>query len=137
MTPKQYLHQYRRALWRIELAKREIERARDRASGVRAILYSDMPKSQNVERDLSDAIVIIENATERYKQVLTAQTALIAEVAAVIYNVQDKDQSKILWLRYVEGWRFPEIAEHLHITERWMYTLHGRGLEDVRRQIQQ
>lgn len=137
MTPKQYLLQYRRALWRIEVAKREIERARDRASGVRAILYSDMPKSQNVEHDLSDAIALIEKATERYKQVLKAQTAVLAEVAAVIDNVEDDTQSKILWFRFVEGWHFPDIASHLYLSDSWMYTQYNRGLDDVRHQLKE
>ena len=57
MTPKQYLLQYQRSYTAIRLAAARLEQAEHEAAGVRAIIYSDMPKSHNVERDLSDAMI--------------------------------------------------------------------------------
>ena len=133
MTPKQYLSQYQRAYRTILFVRRELERAEHDAAGIRAIIYSDMPKSHNVEHDLSDAMVRIEELAAKYKAVVTEHTNIMAEVAAVILKVDDKTQREVLWLRYIEGMDFEAIPDMIHYSERQMYSYYGQGLEAVRR----
>lgn len=132
MTPKQYLGQYQRAYGEIRLAGRQLEQAEHDAAGLRAILYSDMPKSKSVERDLSDAMIRIEEMAALYRDAVKSGTAIMAEVAAVILKVQDRDQMEVLWLRYIDGVDFKYIPDMIHRSERQMYTYYGQGLETVR-----
>ena len=133
MTPKQYLSQYQRSYSTIRFVHRELERAEHDAAGIRAIIYSDMPKSHNVEHDLSDAMVRIEELAAKYKAVVTEHTNIMAEVAAVILKVDDKTQREVLWLKYIEDVDFEAIPDMINYSERQLYTYYGQGLEAVRR----
>lgn len=133
MTPKQYLNQYRTASRAIRLARLQVEKAEHEASGIRAILYSDMPKSHNVEHDLSDAMIRIEELAHEYNDVVKVNTRIIADVGATIQEVSDPIWREILWLRYIECMKWEDIAVEIHMTDRWMFTLHGRALRDVAR----
>lgn len=134
MTPKQYLLQYQRAYMAVRLAASKLEQAEHDAAGVRAILYSDMPKSHNVERDLSDAMVRIEELAAAYKDIVKEKTSIMSEVSAVILAVPDETQMRLLWLRYIDGIRNEhELASAIGYEVRWMWELHGRGLSAVGR----
>ena len=133
MTPKQYLSQYQRAYRTVRLAARQLEQAEHDAAGVRAILYSDMPKSHNVERDLSDAMTKIEELAAVYRDTVKASTAIMSEVAAVIMRVPDKTQMEILWLRYVDGLKWEEIAEKMGYGREWVCRVHGKALQSIHR----
>lgn len=133
MTPKQYLNQYRRAYTVVRLAASRLEQAEHDAAGIRAIIYSDMPKSHNVERDLSDAMIRIEEMSNLYREAVKTNTAIMSEVSAVIMQVPDHQQMEILWLRYIEMRTWKEIPDIIHLTERWMHSLHSRGLQAVER----
>lgn len=134
MTPKQYLNQYRRAYTVVRLAASRLEQAEHDAAGIRAIIYSDMPKSHNVERDLSDAMIKIEELANQYRDAVKENTAIMAEVSAVILAVPDETQMRLLWLRYIDGVRNEhDLASAIGYEVRWMWELHGRGLNAVGR----
>lgn len=134
MTPKQYLSQYQRAYMAVRLAAGRVEQAQHDALGIRAIIYSDMPKSQNVEHDLSDAMVRIEELAAAYKDIVKTNTNVMAEVSATILEVPDKTQMRLLWLKYIDGiTNEHELADAIGYEVRWMWELHGRGLEAIKR----
>lgn len=134
MTPKQYLNQYRRAYTVVRLAASRLEQAEHDAAGIRAIIYSDMPKSHNVERDLSDAMIKIEELAKQYRDAVKENTAIMAEVSATILAVPDETQMRLLWLRYIDGVRNEhDLANAIGYEVRWMWELHGRGLNAVGR----
>lgn len=134
MTPKQYLNQYRRAYTVVRLAASRLEQAEHDAAGIRAIVYSDMPKSHNVERDLSDAMIKIEELAGQYREAVKENTAIMAEVSATILAVPDETQMRLLWLRYIDGVRNEhDLANAIGYEVRWMWELHGRGLNAVGR----
>ncbi len=134
MTPKQYLSQYQHCYMAVRLAQSKVEQAEHDAAGVRAILYSDMPKSHNVEHDLSDAMVRIEEAAAEYKAIVKANTNIMSEVAATILEVDDDREMRVLWLRYIDGIKDEyALASAMGYEPRWMWELHGRGLASVRR----
>lgn len=134
MTPKQYLNQYRRAYTVVRLAASRLEQAEHDAAGIRAIIYSDMPKSHNVDRDLSDAMIKIEELANQYRDAVKENTAIMAEVSAVILAVPDETQMRLLWLRYIDGVRNEhDLASAIGYEVRWMWELHGRGLNAVGR----
>lgn len=134
MTPKQYLSQYQRSYMVVRLAASRVEQAEHDAAGLRAILYTDMPKSHNVERDLSDAMIRIEEAAAEYKEIVKANTGIMSEIAATILAVQDETQMRLLWLRYIEGIKDEHaLASAIGYEPRWMWEQHGRGLRAVGR----
>lgn len=138
MTPKQYLSQYQRSYMIVRLAASRVEQAEHDAAGVRAILYTDMPKSHNVEHDLSDAMIRIEEAAAEYKAIVQANTNIMSEVAATILEVDDDREMRVLWLRYIEGIKDERaLAAAMGYEPRWMWELHGRGLNAVKHILDQ
>lgn len=134
MTPKQYLSQYQRAYMIVRLAASRVEQAEHDAAGVRAILYTDMPKSHNVEHDLSDTMIRIEEAAAEYKAIVQANMNIMSEVAATILEIDDDREMRVLWLRYIEGIKDEHaLAAAIGYEPRWMWELHGRGLNAVKR----
>lgn len=118
----------------VRLAASRLEQAEHDAAGIRAIIYSDMPKSRNVEQDLSDAMIKIEELARQYKEIVKANTDLMAEVSATILAVPNETQMRVLWLRYIEGIRNEQdLAAAMGYEPRWMWELHGRGLNAVGR----
>ena len=132
MTPKQYLQQYRKAAAILKHARDELELARHDAMGIRAMVLDDMPKSRNMERDLSDAYVKIEDRLRRLNIAEDACRAIMTEVVESIRTAPNELEYEVLYARYIDGRRWDDIAERLHISRQWATTIHGRALKHIR-----
>lgn len=139
MTPKQHLSQYRKAKREIVYAQEMLEDARRMAAGLRAIIYTDMPKAHDTERDLSDAMIKVEAMDREYANALKYNLDIVVSIETAISQVQDDKFKYILIQRYIAGRKpepWEEIAEDLGKSTRWIYILHGRALEAVKEYLQ-
>ena len=132
MTKKEYLYQYRRALQSIADAEKDIERARHRATGLRAIVYDDMPKNPNVERDLSDAMAAIEASVNRYRETVERCDDVMRRVEQSIATAPTLLQYRVLRLRYVDGMKWDDVADAIGKTRQWVNTVHGQALKNIK-----
>ena len=131
MTKKEYLQRYRQAERDFENAVHELTEIRSRYEGIKAIVYSDMPKAHDTERDLSDAMASIEEATKRCSRICNNSLSIMGEVQTVIDSVDDIDQRRVLQYRYVRGMQWAVIADVMGYSRQWVTVLHGRGLERI------
>lgn len=132
MTIKEYLRQYRRALREANDILEEIEAERQKMAGVRAIIYSDMPKSHDTERDLSDAYAKYEHfAAERLRAYNRCQAVMLA-VRKTISEAPTELQYRVLYLRYIDGLKWDDVAERIGKTRQWVNTVHGQALQQIR-----
>lgn len=132
MTKKEYLRQYRTALQRIQDAENDITAARTRAEGLRAIQYSDMPKSQDMERDLSDAVALIEQAISRYRETVESCDDIMRRVEQSIATAPTRLQYRVLRLRYIDGMKWDDVADTIGKTRQWVNTVHGQALKNIK-----
>lgn len=135
MTPKRYLSQYRKANREIIYAQDQLEDARRIAAGLRAIIYTDMPRAQDTERDLSDAMVKVEELEREYAATLKRCLGIRVAIEGAVSSVPNPLYKYILIQRYIAGKKpepWEEIAEDLGKSTRWVYVLHGRALESVK-----
>lgn len=132
MTPKEYLSQYRMCVQMIEDAMGDIEKARSDAEGLRAIIYDDMPKNHNVERDLSDAVAVIEEKVRRYRATVEVCDDLMRRIEMSIQTAPTRLQYRILRLKYIDGMKWQDIAHTVGKTRQWVNTQHGVALQNIK-----
>lgn len=132
MTNKEYLRQYRRALLEANDILTEIEAERQRMSGVRAIIYSDMPRSHDTEHDLADAYAKYEHFVAGKLRAYNHRLAIMDAVGKTIATAPTRLQYQILQLRYIEGLKWDDVAERIGKTRQWVNTVHGQALRQIR-----
>lgn len=135
MTAEEYLLQYRRASEEIKHTLAEIERERQNLLGLRAIVYDDMPKSRDTERDLSAAYAIFEERAAQLREVVWKNAAIMAEIEETLRRVKNPQQYAVLHMRYIEGLRWADIAKGMHRTRQAVYKIKRRAFRTVRQII--
>lgn len=132
MEIKQWLWRYRDAERMLEKLKVELDIARANSNGVRAIQYSDMPKSHSCTGDLSDAIVIYEQIIDKIATYEKRRAKVMAEIMEAIETVEDANEQLVLSLRYISLLEWSEIAARMNYSERRVFQIHGAALQTLR-----
>lgn len=142
---KQYLKQYREALLEIRRIEDELQQMRILAAGLGSVNFVKVrnEKTGKVEMmvmdrvmssatsDMSDRIVSLADVEGRLEERRSYALKLLMDIEEVIGKVGNVTERQLLHLRYIQMRRWEQIANELHLTVRWVYKLHGRGLEDV------
>lgn len=132
MNKREFLEQYRQAAHDFDAAVSELQECKSRYEGIRAIVYSDMPKSHNTERDLSDAFAAIEAESERCAETCARCLRIMERVQNAINSVHDVDERRVLRMRYVYGMRWEDIETTLHYTRQWLDKVRRKGIQNLR-----
>lgn len=127
---KEWLWRYRRIYWKVEREEEEYQRIREELSGVRALLYDDMPSGSGTLGDLSDSMVRL----EKQMNVLDAAVAELYEIASDVVGaiyILPEDVQQVMFKRYMEfeGWQ--QIAAECGLSLRSVHNKHREGLELV------
>ena len=130
MTAKQYLMQAFRMKKKIESMQEDILRLEAAATDCSPNL-TGMPHNPSPSHSRMADIVckIIDRKAELEKQV-TELTALMAEIKYKLTLMEDETYKKLLYMRYVEGAEWQDIAAELFFSERWLYKIHPRALAE-------
>lgn len=134
MTAKEYLREYRRATRRVDQIDEEIHRLRAERDSI-TVKADGMPSGSGIsDRVARLAVKIADKETEyiaRREELLQMRT----EVVETILAVADDKQSQLLYLRYIKGMKWEEIADIMGFGERQIYRFHGYGLLQVEKLI--
>ena len=125
---KEWLWRYRRIYWKVEREEEEYQRIREELSGVRALIYDDMPSGSGTLADLSNSMVRLE---KQMKAIDTA-TAELYEIASDIVGAIDKlpkDVQPIMVKRYMKFKKWQQISEECGVSIRSVHNKHLEGLE--------
>lgn len=126
---KTYLRRYsmhKRKASRIEAELEEIRSMKMNPS----INHDGMPRSGN-QSDFSEyAAEIDELENERYLEGVQ-QVKAYKEIVGRIKNLQNENESDVLFYRYIKNMEFWDIANAMGFCERWIHTLHGRALKHL------
>lgn len=134
MTAEEYLLQYQRAKLELMHTQAAIEAERQRIMGLRAIVYDDMPKSRDTERDLSAAFAVFEDRARGLREAAERNAAIMSEVEQAVRNVRSRAQYEVLWLRYIDGLKWSDVARQTHKTRQAVYKTKRRALRTIGRQ---
>lgn len=132
---KQWLNRYRDASMAVKRLEAQLAEVRANMDGVRAIQYSDMPKSQSVSGDLSDVVALV---TEMEADIATRKAQAITtmrEVMEVIEHVPSERQRSVLSQRYINQMEWEDIAASYPYDRSWVFRVHGAALLNVIREL--
>lgn len=125
---KKYLQSYRQHVRRIHRINAEIAELREMKLHPSMKPDDGMPHGSGGQGDLSGYAaelddMIRELIHERYIRIKTYQ-----EISRQIKRMKSRNESDVLFYRYISGLGWWEIAEKMGYSERWIYKLHGKAL---------
>lgn len=135
MTAKEYLQQLHRADVIINQRIQEKADLRARLSSIGSFDYSkervqtSLPGSASYEQQII-RIIDLENEIDR---LIDEYVDLKHKVIGEIHDLNNADQIKVLYRRYVLGEKFEQIAVDLNFSIRNVYKVHGYALQEFQK----
>jgi hypothetical protein len=133
MTAKEFMNEYRRIGERITQLDSQIFDI-EQTLGVKAVNYDSQPGRGEISHVTEDTAVKLAVLREKQKKLRDELWKQRVKIEEVIYKLSNADHAEVLRRRYIRMQTFETIAEEMYMTERWVYTLHGRALQDVEKQ---
>ena len=128
MTSKEYLQRYQTAYREAQDIELRMAQLRLKYSAPQAIQYSDMPKTHNSEHDLSDYVAKMDELTDWLIAKYTRCMGIEGDILERLDRMEKQEEREVLRMRYIDGYRWDEIADKLHYTYRHVTRLHGTAL---------
>ena len=124
------MRQYQRLTKKIEIAEAELEAVREARSSI-SVQMDGMPRGSGLaDKTATLAAKLIDMESELVDLRAEAWEAR-RRVVATINKVPSAEQSKVLYLRYIEGMTWDGIVEAMAYSYKWVFILHGRALQEV------
>lgn len=133
MTAKEFMNEYRRIGERITQLDNQIFDI-EQTLGVKAVSYGGMPGGDSVSKITEDTAVKLATLREKQKKLRDELWKQRVKIEEAIYKLSNADYAEVLRRRYIRMQTFETIAEEMYMTERWVYILHGRALQDIANQ---
>lgn len=134
MTAKEFMNEYRRIGERIAQLDSQIYDI-EQTLGVKAISYDSQPSGEGISHVAEDTAVKLATLREKQKKLRNELWEKRVKIEEVIYKITDVDLAEVLRRRYIRRQTFEIIAEEMYMTERWIYILHGRALQEVEKNM--
>lgn len=128
---KEYLFKYREAYRNIGESMEEFHRLGEELTATGAILRGDPVQSS---RDPDKMARLIEKHVDMEREIESEFEELIKfryEVLQMIRSLPDLKQQEVLRRRYMMNKTWEQIAEDMDISDKWVYVLHGRALQEI------
>ena len=130
MTAKEYLRQLRSLNILINAMLQEKERLFAMATKVNAPL-SDCKVDSSPDNSKTEEIIIKMTALgETINDQVDHYVDLKTKVTEQINMLRDTRYRVLLYMRYINGYSFAEIAQRMDYEIRWIMSLHGRALQE-------
>lgn len=124
---KEYLNSYRNILELERELTDEINQLRLEKQSPKSTAFDAMPKSHNTNRDLSDYVARIDDLLMRLQEAVNQRIAIRREINERLNQMAERE-NLLLYLRYIQGLSFREIAQRMRYEERQIYRIHGDAL---------
>lgn len=126
---KEYLKGYQRAVRREQKILDEIQQLRmDKMFP--SVVNDGMPKS-NKYSDLAEYVAKVDELIEKLKNERFEKIKLMDDILYHISLLEDKDEQRVLKLRYIKGLKWKEIEEALGYSHRSVHRLHSKSLQHL------
>ena len=74
-----------------------------------------------------DALVLVDMINTRIRRAVSVKNEIERSIAAL----QDAKLRAIMTLRYIDGMKWEDIEQELHLEYRWLLRLHRRALQEI------
>ena len=126
---KNYLRGYRRHGRKIKRIEAEIEEIRSMKM-YPSSNNDGMPRGSGGGDMSGYAAELIEKEDDLYNEGVE-QVKKYNDISGRINKLENEDERDVLFYRYIKGMEWWEIARDMDYSERWIYELHGRALENL------
>lgn len=113
----------------IDRNTKERQRLNEMAVNITANFSSDPVQGTKNGDRIGSAVAKIVDLENRICADTENLVALKAEIQQIMKKIEMPDYVKLLDKRYFEYKTWPEIAEEMHFTCRWVLVIHGRALQ--------
>lgn len=131
MNPKEYLQLYKAYGHKISYLEMEYDALNEEIDSIKTKL-DGMPKGSNLADKTGELSAQLADTAEELLDARSEAWNMRKHILNTIKEIPNMREQKILYLRYIYGLEWDQIAEEMDLTRQWVNTLHGRGLEAVR-----
>ena len=124
---KEYLLQYRASLAHEKSLEEQIDQLRSAYASPSSQPLDGMPHASD-PHDLSGYAARCDELLDELMRCRMRTIELRREITRRIESMDNQTEITLLHLRYIQGYRFEEIAEKLYLSHRSVYYLHGASL---------
>lgn len=128
MTAKEYLSQYNSLDREIHILQEQVKDLEEKAESI-----SHMSGSSNSSAfdKIGKTVARLVDTKNEIISMIDRLLALKKEIEGVIAELENPKYSQILTLRYINGKKWENIAQIMHMDLRWVHRLHGRALQKI------
>lgn len=129
---KQQLRRYRKIRAECAMLRRRMEDKQADMRYLQAVVSDGMTcRSSGISDSVERAVELMDGLMRRYAAMIAQREQAEIDTLAWIELADDPDGRSILFLRYIEGKKFEEIADELHISMRNMWRYYGNAIEKL------
>lgn len=131
MTAQQYLDRVSMFELFIKSNQREIEKLNVQATGLSGKGFDERIQSSKRTPFLDSILDRIALLREKIEKDTENYYSSKIEAWDAINSVKNEDERLVLRMRYIEGMKFKDISKEMHRSERGIYNIHKRALENI------
>ncbi len=133
-TPKEFLSRYRDLGRSIESKKEQIMALRREAVSLSQAILGDRVQTSRVSDRVAKAVSAIADLVRDIERSIEKRCAAMREIEEAIEQIPDYLQQEVLRRRYLLGQSFDRIAEKLTYSRMQINRIHGKALEEIKKQ---
>lgn len=130
MTAKEYLRQYRLMTARIRNREHDLAELREERESI-SINLDGMPHGTSLSDKTARLAAQLADAEEEIIELRSEAWSIRMEIVRTLNRIQTPEYNTLLYLRYIEGKTWEQIAVEMHYTFRHTTRLHGDALREV------
>lgn len=128
---KKQLRSYNRIRADSDMLRRRIEYKKRSKEQLKAVASDGMPHSPTSANQIERATEEIDELIKRYIDMLVLSEEQELSVLKLIESAPNEDGRSILFLRYIEGRRFEDIPDILHISIGSMWNYYNDTIDKI------
>lgn len=133
MDAKSFLKQYQKMCKRCEAIRRRIRQTEDDIGSI-TVNLDGMPRGTQTSDSVAAYIAQLEMMRDELMQKLAEKERVKREIEAVLDELEKPEHGELLELRYVVGWGWLRIAEHMGYSSQYVRErMHRAALDAVTR----
>ena len=132
MTAKEYLLQYKWLTARLEAVEKDLDSLRVARESM-SVNYDGMPHGTGISDKTAKLAAEIVDMESKLLDLRSELWRKRIEISDTIGKTKNADYNSLLYMRYIEGCTWEEIAVEMHYTFRWVLVLHGRALDEIQK----
>ena len=130
MTAKEYLRQYKLMTARIRNREHDLAELREERESI-SINLDGMPHGTRLSDKTARLAAQLADAEEEIIELRSEAWSIRMEIVRTLNRIQTPEYNTLLYLRYIEGKTWEQIAVEMHYTFRHTTRLHGDALREV------